>query len=398
MIKIGAVAQAIPFDNSSNGFAADNMQSALEEAKAVGASASPIIRTASATALAQTTSNTFTLIPGMSITPPAGKYVVLFNGSIRTTGVNTEAEFGIFLNGTLITNSNRSFRNTANILGLVTLSTNNSANGSSSITFIATNGSQAVDVRFRSLGGGGIQVGERTLNIIRVFEPGDVVDIINGGTGGAVSHTGLSNLTSDDHPQYLKTDGTRILSGNLNLGGNNINNIGQANGVAIENHKSRHAPGGADALPTASAISTSTSNSEGSSSAFARADHTHNTVINADLVSENSEVRTTSVLDVTLPGMTLNLQPGTYMISAETSSLNSGNNINYFSLYLNNIIVSDTLQEIRRASNQTAGQKMQYCSKAKITVTSNSTIEIRWRRSGGTASCFGRYLSYIRIG
>lgn len=45
------------------------------------------------------------------------------------------------------------------------------------------------------------------------------------------AHSQLSGLLNDDHPQYFRTDGTRVLSGTLDLGGNNIINVGGINGL-----------------------------------------------------------------------------------------------------------------------------------------------------------------------
>lgn len=53
------------------------------------------------------------------------------------------------------------------------------------------------------------------------------------GTGAAVSdHGSLSGLGDDDHPQYLLIDGTRAMSGNLDIGSNQIDNV--ANGTAAQ--------------------------------------------------------------------------------------------------------------------------------------------------------------------
>ena len=57
-------------------------------------------------------------------------------------------------------------------------------------------------------------------NLDRVFGFGT-----NGTTGTVADHGSLSGLLDDDHPQYLKTDGTRALTGDLDLGNNSINNI-----------------------------------------------------------------------------------------------------------------------------------------------------------------------------
>ena len=39
-----------------------------------------------------------------------------------------------------------------------------------------------------------------------------------------IDHGSISGLGDDDHTQYLRTDGTRALSGNQSLGGNKITN------------------------------------------------------------------------------------------------------------------------------------------------------------------------------
>jgi hypothetical protein len=46
------------------------------------------------------------------------------------------------------------------------------------------------------------------------------------GGGGVTDHGSLTGLTDDDHTQYLLHDGTRAMSGNLNMGDNNIRNMG----------------------------------------------------------------------------------------------------------------------------------------------------------------------------
>lgn len=88
-------------------------------------------------------------------------------------------------------------------------------------------------------------------------------------------HGGLSGLTDDDHTQYLLTNGGRSLTGNLDLGNNAIVSVSTLNGVTVESHASRHQPGGADAIPTATAVSIATVNAEGISTSLARADHSH---------------------------------------------------------------------------------------------------------------------------
>lgn len=80
-----------------------------------------------------------------------------------------------------------------------------------------------------------------------------------------------------DLDAYLKVDGTRAMTGALNMGSQNITNSGTINGVSVTAHAARHLPGGTDALATAAAVglSLATTNTEGTAASFARSDHTH---------------------------------------------------------------------------------------------------------------------------
>ena len=122
-----------------------------------------------------------------------------------------------------------------------------------------------------------IIVGQGITNIVDILDLRPRLNKTSSGTIGVSDHGDLTGLADDDHLQYLRTDGTRVLTGSLNLGTNNIINIGTANGVTIESHASRHLPNGADPLTTATAVSinTSTPNAEGVANSFARSDHTH---------------------------------------------------------------------------------------------------------------------------
>lgn len=50
---------------------------------------------------------------------------------------------------------------------------------------------------------------------------------------GVSDHGTLSGLGDDDHPQYLRTDGGRTATGNLNLGGNNLINVDLVDGIDV---------------------------------------------------------------------------------------------------------------------------------------------------------------------
>jgi len=90
-------------------------------------------------------------------------------------------------------------------------------------------------------------------------------------------HGNLQGLLDDDHTQYLLVDGTRAMSGDLDMGANDIVNVGEVDGVIVSAHASRHNPGGADALATAAAgtINVGDTAAEGNATSFARSNHVH---------------------------------------------------------------------------------------------------------------------------
>lgn len=98
-------------------------------------------------------------------------------------------------------------------------------------------------------------------------------------TGTSVTdHGALTGLLDNDHPQYLRRSGVSAMTGNLDMGGQNIVNVNLVDGVDVSTHEARHRPGGSDAMPTAApsvAVGGNTSNAEGTSTSLSRADHQH---------------------------------------------------------------------------------------------------------------------------
>lgn len=66
--------------------------------------------------------------------------------------------------------------------------------------------------------------------------------------GAVTDHGALSGLADDDHPQYLLVSGARAMTGALDMGGQQVTNVGNVDGVDVSAHGSRHAAAGADAL------------------------------------------------------------------------------------------------------------------------------------------------------
>lgn len=103
-----------------------------------------------------------------------------------------------------------------------------------------------------------IYVRQGSSNIIQFEDIRPVIGFKAAGVSATALHANLLGLTADDHKQYLLVDGSRGMSGSLNMSGNTITNSGTINGVTIETHAARHKSGGSDpvgtATPTASAI------------------------------------------------------------------------------------------------------------------------------------------------
>lgn len=67
-----------------------------------------------------------------------------------------------------------------------------------------------------------------------------------GPLAATIDHGALIGLADDDHTQYLLINGTRAMSGDLDMGANDIVNVGLVDGVNLPAHAARHEVGGAD--------------------------------------------------------------------------------------------------------------------------------------------------------
>lgn len=121
----------------------------------------------------------------------------------------------------------------------------------------------------------GIVVQQGTASIVEIRDQRPVVGFRAPAINASADHSSLLNLTTDSHPQYLLTNGTRVLTGNLQMGSYSITGVNTINSVSITSHASRHLPGGSDALATGTPSTIGTVNQIGSIAAFARQDHVH---------------------------------------------------------------------------------------------------------------------------
>ena len=116
-----------------------------------------------------TSSSTASTISGMTYTPASGKYLVFFSGTNYTAGASAEGEFGIYLAGTLMAESRRDIKCNLTLLGgLVTISLNAIGVGTYTGTEVILDGTQTIDVKFKSNNGGTIGFGERVMTLLKV--------------------------------------------------------------------------------------------------------------------------------------------------------------------------------------------------------------------------------------
>ncbi|MEX0930736.1 MAG: hypothetical protein WDZ68_00405, partial [Candidatus Paceibacterota bacterium] len=123
-----------------------------------------------------------------------------------------------------------------------------------------------------------IIVQQGNANIVQINDERPTLAFKASSISATSEHGNLFGLADDDHPQYLLTDGSRSLSGNLDLATFDIINVGTVNGVVVEAHGSRHSPNGVDAIATAApttALSPTTVNEVGIEDSLARSDHVH---------------------------------------------------------------------------------------------------------------------------
>lgn len=166
-ITMTTVATSTPFSNTGNGFTANNVQSAIEEAKA--AASNTVITYVSDTSNQTTTSASYTNITGMTSTPASGTYLVIFNGKASTSGASAGGSFSIAVAGSTQTDSVRDIScNLVLLGGLVTISVNTIASSMTCVSRVTVNGSQAITAQFKSNTGGTISVTEKNMTIMKV--------------------------------------------------------------------------------------------------------------------------------------------------------------------------------------------------------------------------------------
>jgi hypothetical protein len=219
---------------------------------------------------------------------------------------------------------------------------------------------------------------------------------------------------------------------------------GTIDGITPSSHASRHAPGGADAVATAAAVSVGTANAAGTAASLARSDHTHAVTglsiasqARGDLLFFNGtawvrlapgtaglflqtsgagadpgwataggsiahsevnaagDVTTTSTSDVVVTSMSITPGAGSYIVYFSTSIRQSNNGDSVFlSVYANGVQVTNSQRQYTRAGGATQDVAM---IMAKSTVAAGQAIDIRWRVNSNTGTLGNRALVLLKV-
>ena len=121
------------------------------------------------TSAVTTTSSTFAQVDGLTLTPPAGTYIAHWSGNVAvTSGANGTGQIALFIDTTQQTVSTRSFGITvALLLGLIGTATTQPGGGESSMP-LTVNGSQSINVKFKSVSGDTCQATQGILYLVRI--------------------------------------------------------------------------------------------------------------------------------------------------------------------------------------------------------------------------------------
>jgi hypothetical protein len=151
---------------------------------------------------------------------------------------------------------------------------------------------------------------EGRTNIAQILDVRPRLGVANAAISGSSIHGDMLGLAADDHKQYLLVNGTRAMTGPINMGNNAITNVTTVDGVDLSSHGARHLPNGLDPLVTAAPVtplSASSTNTVGIANSFARSDHTHSV---SGLQAASTEL--TAVANITGSGFVSRSGSGVY--------------------------------------------------------------------------------------
>jgi len=210
---------------------------------------------------------------------------------------------------------------------------------------------------------------------------------VAGGTGVTV-HGALDGLSADDHLQYLLAAGGRAMSGNLDMGGQNITNVNLVDGVDIPAHVG--AGGSAHAAVTTSVNGFMTA-----------ADKTKMAKYPADMCNggyayANAATTTTSTTDVAMPDTVAVLGAGRHIVwfSGDLSHSTASATIEV-SIY--GTVSGRQLNSVKLWQRGASQGNVKTSFMCMSVVPGNQTVQGYWKTSAATASCENRAMHFLKI-
>lgn len=114
------------------------------------------------------TAGTFTTISGMTHTPASGTYLAIWSGHIRVSDVSGNGEVAIFVGGVQQIPLTHGIELEVTVaLGIIGVAKLTEGAGNI-IGIVSVNGSQVVDVRYRSIDGQTVTITNRSFTLLRV--------------------------------------------------------------------------------------------------------------------------------------------------------------------------------------------------------------------------------------
>lgn len=154
---VSPVAVSIPFDNSTNGYIANNVQAAIEES-----SFHLFDSEVSATAGITAGTGADALMTGMTSTPVAGTYLLWFSCDINSPTAGAVVSVSIYVGGTQKADSLRKVEPFSG----GTLTSGSARAMAATNGIVTVNGSQAIEIRWSS-SAGSCTAAARTMNLLR---------------------------------------------------------------------------------------------------------------------------------------------------------------------------------------------------------------------------------------
>lgn len=189
-------------------------------------------------------------------------------------------------------------------------------------------------------------------HIVEIRDERPIVGFKASGISASSDHGNLTGLSNDDHHQYLLVNGSRAMIGALDMGANQIMNVGNVDGVDVSNHAARHLPNGLDAVVTAAPTSTltgSTTASTGIANSLSRSDHTH------AISLTKTDIGLPNVENISILSTSTAASANAYNQSVTYTNTASGNLVTYINSQIN---AHNELSEILAVGNSAGANQI----------------------------------------